>query len=169
MKQLELFTSSQESQSRKSELTYWKLCIDGASRKNPGPSGVGICLLKNNMVVVQHGYYVGVKTNNQAEYLALLIGLYYVQQQVKKETVLIVSDSQLLVRQLIGHYKTKDATLKLLHGAALRVLTTINYDIAHVMREENTQADELANHGIDKKKLLPPMLKKWLELHEITF
>lgn len=60
--------------------SYWKLFIDGASRNNPGPSGIGIFLLKNDQPFVSEGFFIGVKTNNQAEYLALVVGLFFVQK-----------------------------------------------------------------------------------------
>ena len=60
----------------KKESTTWKLFIDGASRNNPGRSGAGVYLLKNEKPVYQEGFYLGIKTNNEAEYLALLLGVF---------------------------------------------------------------------------------------------
>lgn len=159
MKQLGIFcspaapdTSSLSVASR----AYWKLYVDGAARNNPGPAGAGIYLMKNEHVVEASGYALGIKTNNQAEYLALLIGLVYVRQHMDvRDLVLIISDSQLLIRQLQGVYKVRHAALKPLYGAALRLLHDINYDCMHVLREDNEQADALANHGIDKKVAVP--------------
>ncbi len=147
----------------------WKMCIDGASRNNPGPSGVGIYILRNDLEVESHGFYVGKKTNNQAEYLALLLGLFFIKKMVgPSDRLSIVSDSQLLVRQLRGSYKVKDNELKSLHGAALRMLKGITYDVAHVMREYNVQADDLANQGIDKKRAIPREVVTWLQEYDIT-
>jgi ribonuclease HI len=148
---------------------HWTLCIDGASRGNPGTSGVGISILRNNQMVESHGFYVGKKTNNQAEYLALLLGLFFVQKLMGAgDTIVIKSDSQLLVRQVQGTYKVKHVELKPLHGAALAILKGISYEVTHVMREHNTQADDLANQGIDKKAMVSDAIVAWLRAHGVS-
>lgn len=168
MKQLFLFDALPASTSAQ-PVTYWKLSIDGASRNNPGVAGAGIYIAKNGTTFEQHGYYLGTKTSNQAEYLALLIGIYYLKKHVAAdEPVQILSDSQLLVRQIDGQYRVKHPELKPLHTFAQHMLATFNYDIAHVMREENSQADALANKGIDKKIHLPAPIADWLHAHGIT-
>src|SRR5437867_2256163 len=100
MKQLGIFCSDVPSDNANVPVAvraYWKLSVDGASRNNPGPAGAGIYLIKNEHVVEASGYALGVKTNNQAEYLALLIGLVYLRQHMEpRDLVLIISDSQLL-------------------------------------------------------------------------
>lgn len=150
----------------KSKSTEWKLFIDGASRKNPGPSGAGIYLEKNDILVTKNGYYLGIKTNNQAEYLALLLGLFVLVEYVKKEEkVHIVSDSQLLVRQITGIYKIKEPKLQLLYALCKEIMNNLNVTIEHVLRDENIEADKMANYGIDRK-IAPPkhfivLLKKY--------
>lgn len=172
MKQLSFFAASpQESPSKPSlDITYWKMFIDGAARNNPGPAGAGICIFKNDRMHERHAFFLGSKTNNQAEYLALVIGLYYLKKQLKgvDEALLIVSDSQLLVRQLKGHYKVRNPELKNLHSLAHTLLRDSTYDVAHVLREDNTQADEQANKGIDKKIVLPCDIADWLRSHDIS-
>jgi len=151
------------------DVNYWKLFVDGASRNNPGKSGAGVYILKNDRVAEKKGVFLGVKTNNQAEYLALLLGIFLVKRQMlKNDVLLIVSDSQLLVRQLEGVYRVKHPMLKPLHELAKKMLVGMNYDVGHVMREDNTHADALANAGIDKKNSIPQEFIELLQRHEIT-
>lgn len=134
----------------------WKLCIDGASRNNPGLSGAGVYLTKNGIPVLKKGFFLGIKTNNEAEYLALLLGLYFARQYMKPgETLLVVSDSQLLIRQLEGHYKITKPHLRALYECAQRIIHTRHYAVSHVLREENSIADQLANEGIDSRVPVP--------------
>ena len=77
MKQLDLFNNDQQSPTTKKP-SVWALFVDGASRNNPGPSGAGIYIEKDNILEIKEGYYLGIKTNNQAEYLALVLGLFIV-------------------------------------------------------------------------------------------
>lgn len=134
----------------------WKLCIDGASRNNPGPSGAGVYLTKNGIPVVKQGFFLGIKTNNEAEYLALLLGLYFARQHMQPgETLLVVSDSQLLIRQLEGRYKITKPHLRALYDCAQTILHKEHYAVEHVLREYNTIADQLANDGVDSKVSVP--------------
>jgi ribonuclease HI len=127
---------------------------DGASRGNPGEGGIGVILKdeQGNTLASLSGY-IGETTNNVAEYTALIACL---QAASKTDcTKLVVhSDSELMVRQLTGQYKVKDPTLKhyvrkvhsLLDGAAYA------FEIKHIVREQNREADQLANVGINSKK-----------------
>ena len=129
---------------------------DGASRGNPGESGVGIVLKDElgNVITSQYGY-IGIATNNIAEYTALAACLRLVQTTQCSQLV-VHSDSELIVRQLNGLYKVKDAKLKK-HFQKIQniiVAAPFQFKIRHVPREENWEADELANRGIDTKKLL---------------
>ena len=136
--------------------------MDGAARNNPGPAGAGIYIEKDGILFIKQGYYLGKKTNNQAEYLALLLGFFVLVEYVKRhEKVHIISDSQLLVRQLSGMYKVRDMHLKMLHALCKEKMQALNATIGHVLREENMQADAMANYGIDNK-IVPP--KKYLDL-----
>jgi len=143
--------------------TRWELYVDGAARNNPGPAGAGIYLTKDGVPIEQKGLYLGDRTNNQAEYLALLFGLYYVCCHIKsQETLIIKSDSELMVRQIKGIYKIKNTELQQIFRAAHLFLEKIDYSIQHVPREENKIADRLANMGIDKKITVPQeLLKIW--------
>lgn len=147
----------------------WKLYIDGAARNNPGPAGAGIYIIKNNEFFLKNGFYLGSKTNNQAEYVSLLLGLFLLKPHVHKhDAVLIISDSLLLVRQIKGEYKIKNPELRLLHGVAIHMLHEMQYECCHVLREDNKEADKMANFGIDKKNPVPQPFLALLRQHEIT-
>jgi ribonuclease HI len=141
---------------QRERIITWKLSVDGASRNNPGPAGAGICLKRDNTFVERQGFFLGKKTNNEAEYLALLVGIVYAKRHMDAhDFLLIVSDSQLLIRQLQGAYKVRDAKLIPLYHAAMAELQGLQYGVEHVLRECNVDADEMANLGIDKKRALP--------------
>ena len=167
MKQLDLFNTSK---SQKTDQKHtWLLFVDGASRNNPGPSGAGIYVLKDNVPVYKDGFYLGIKTNNQAEYLALLLGLFVLEQRIHPgDSIRIVSDSELLVKQLKGEYKVRRPHLKPLHALAQTILHTLKAEIMHILRDGNVQADKMANRGIDDKKLVPEEFVAMLECHEIA-
>lgn len=149
--QLSIFDSADAKQR-----SLWKLYVDGAARNNPGPAGAGIYITKDGVPVVKQGYYLGSKTNNQAEYLALIIGLMIIVDKMQvQDHVEIVSDSQLLIRQLQGVYKVRNADLVMLWNAAKKMSAYISHSTTHVLREHNSQADEMANQGIDKKVKVP--------------
>ena len=141
----------------------WELYVDGAARNNPGPAGAGLYLLKNGEPVEQRGLFLEKKTNNQAEYLALLYGVYYAHHHMAPDdTLTIKSDSELLVRQLTGIYAIKNRELATIYVAVKTMLDSLKYTIVHVPREENKIADKLANVGIDKKIRVPAeLLKMW--------
>ncbi len=124
--------------------------VDGASRGNPGPAGIGVVVEADGAPLAEVWEYLGETTNNVAEYRALLRGLDEAQKLSPGEIV-VLSDSELLVRQLTGVYKVKAAHLKALNaeaGARLRAFPAAR--ILHVRREENRRADLLANRAIDE-------------------
>jgi ribonuclease HI len=134
----------------------WQIFIDGAARNNPGPAGAGVYMLKNNILFYEDGYYLGARTNNQAEYIALLVGLFFAEEWKKSsDTLIVYSDSQLLVRQLQGIYKVKNSQLQLLHQLANIWLKKNHSTINHITRDYNTKADAMANKGIESRKSLP--------------
>lgn len=148
MNQLSIFPSTKTNQ--------WTLFIDGASRNNPGPASIGLQLRKNDELICKAGYYIGTKTNNQAEYGGLIVGIMIAREHMgPKDTLTIKSDSLLLVRQIAGQYAVKNPELKKLHQCAINLLKNISFSITHVYREENTIADGMANLALDKKIPLP--------------
>jgi ribonuclease HI len=129
-----------------------RLFSDGAARGNPGPSGAGAVLVEpGGQVVARLGKYLGVQTNNHAEYTALLLGLQHAKVLGARELEVFL-DSELIVRQLGGSYQVRSATLKPLYEEALRLLRDFSkVKVAHIPREENTAADEMSNRAIDEK------------------
>jgi ribonuclease HI len=126
---------------------------DGASRGNPGESGIGITVKdeQGNTVASWHGY-IGRTTNNRAEYEAL-ITLLERMESIPCERLVIHSDSELMVRQLSGTYKVKDPGLKECHRRAAALLAARNSPtvLRHVPRTANRDADNLANLAIDTR------------------
>lgn len=145
----------------------WELYVDGAARNNPGPAGAGFYLACDGKAVEQQGFYLGHKTNNQAEYLALLLGAYYAQTHLPQGELLIIkADSQLMVRQIAGEYKIKNPELIRLYGNLKTLLDSLHYRVVHIPREQNKIADKLANMGIDKKIPVPQELLMVWPLYE---
>ena len=129
---------------------------DGASRGNPGESGIGIILRDDNGTTLFEGSgYLGKATNNIAEYQALLACLRKAQEFPCTKLV-VNSDSELMVRQLRREYKVRDRRLQRLYDEALGLLkqARFTFEINHVAREDNRDADELANMGIDNRQPL---------------
>jgi ribonuclease HI len=124
---------------------------DGGARGNPGPSGYGVVIhdSQGNKVTTLNRY-LGTQTNNFAEYQALIAALEYVVEHAPK-ALKVISDSELLVRQIKGIYKVKEPTLRDLHGRAKELISRLEwFEIEHVLRGHNREADELANAAMDK-------------------
>jgi ribonuclease HI len=149
--------------------TAWKMHIDGASRNNPGKAGAGFVLQQGDVKSCEQGFFVGHRTNNQAEYFALLLGLFFAKEYLKKQdSLLIYSDSQLLVRQMTGIYKIRDPLLQKMRIVALQLMVDYKVTFCHVYRENNVRADLLANRGIDKMVLMPKKFIDTLLVHDIV-
>lgn len=128
---------------------------DGAARGNPGPAGAGAVVTDiGGSVVAEICRYLGdAVTNNQAEYLALLLALKEAAARGATR-VAIFSDSELMVRQIQGEYRVKNDGIKPLFQEAMALLRKLGgYTIAHVPREKNQRADQLANLAIDGQLL----------------
>ena len=126
--------------------------IDGGSRGNPGPSGFGVHAVDGKgHVVAEHFGFLGKATNNVAEYQALLHGLRFALARGASR-VEVYSDSELLVRQIEGRYRVKNAGLQPLHREAQGLLARFERArVAHVPRERNREADALANRAVDER------------------
>jgi ribonuclease HI len=124
--------------------------VDGGARGNPGPAAIGAVVRDSTgEIVEERGERIGRATNNVAEYRALLLGIELAAAHGADELEL-VGDSELIVRQVEGKYKVKDATMKELHGqvkAALKPFAA--WSIRHVRREQNADADRLVNAALD--------------------
>ena len=130
---------------------YLVAYIDGGARGNPGPSGYGVIVQdesgKKNAALSE---YLGHQTNNFAEYQGLIAALEYAIQHGYK-ALKVVSDSELLVRQIKGIYKVKNPTLQDLHARARQLIRQLDwFSIGHVLRGKNQEADRLANAAMDK-------------------
>jgi len=167
MKQMDLWGTQLPAKNEESVVS-WRLFIDGASRNNPGQAGAGFVLFKNKEIICRQGFYLGTKTNNQAEYYALVLGIFFAKKYMQNnEKITIISDSQLLVRQMTGVYRVKDVGLSQLKNVAVLWLCGYSVKFEHVLREHNKLADEMANHGVEKKILLPQEILHSLQCHEI--
>ncbi len=130
----------------------WILYCDGASRGNPGEAGAGALLIDEKGQEIPLTRYLGHKTNNQAEYSALLLGLEELIRQQAKE-VEIKADSELLIKQLKGEYRVKNEGLIPLYQQAKDWLGQFEkVTLQHIPREQNTKADRLSNEAIDFRK-----------------
>lgn len=131
--------------------TYLIAHTDGGARGNPGPAGYGVSISdsKGNKVAGL-SQYLGHQTNNFAEYQALIGALEYAVENGHK-ALKVISDSELMVRQMKGVYKVKDARLRDLHSRATELIRKLDwFQIEHVLRGHNQEADELANQAMDK-------------------
>ena len=142
--------------------TRCRLQFDGASRGNPGPAGAGSVLrsLSDGRLLWQHGCYLGTATNNAAEYRSLLYGmeaaLAHGVQHLEAQ-----GDSKLVVMQVKGVWKVKHQLLRTLHQQTLAYVGRFQtFNIFHIPRELNGEADALANEGVDSGA--PPL--SWLEV-----
>jgi len=124
--------------------------IDGGSRGNPGPAGYGVRIEdEEGALVAELNGFIGVATNNAAEYEGLLAALRYAAGHAHR-SVCIRSDSELLVRQMRGEYRVKHPGLRRLHDQARDVLGRLDRVVfEHVPRERNTEADRLVNAALD--------------------
>lgn len=144
--------------------SLFELYVDGASKNNPGQAGAGIYITKDDKELIKASYYLGIKTNNQAEYLALLLGLLLVKDYIKeKDKLEIRSDSLLLVKQVTQEYKVSNPILYKLNKEIKNILDKLNYNIVHVLRDKNKIADKLANLAVEKKIEIPKNLKEKIE------
>lgn len=127
------------------------LRTDGGARGNPGPAGAGFVIEVDGEIVCRGGRYLGMATNNVAEYEALIWGLENVRT-LGYTGVSVNADSELVVKQLLGAYKVKNAGLKPLFLRAMGLLREFErYTITHVRRELNAEADAMANAAMDER------------------
>jgi ribonuclease HI len=129
----------------------YRIYSDGASKGNPGPAGVGAVILDaEGNKVAEIAKYIGVTTNNVAEYRALIEALKACLKR-KWAPVEIFSDSELLIRQLAGKYKVKNPGILPLHQSARKLIEQLGCErLQHIPREENEEADRLSNLGVAK-------------------
>lgn len=126
--------------------------IDGASRGNPGRAGAGVWITDGEgRKISEVSRYLGHKTNNEAEYWALLLALGEAGRR-KGERIHIFTDSELVERQIKGVYRVKDLGLRSLHKKVMENLKKFtSFEIQSIPREENKEADRLANQAIERR------------------
>lgn len=125
------------------------LHTDGGARGNPGPAGIGVFLQISDGEKIEHAEYIGKATNNVAEYTALLRGLEMAQEKQVNEIKCFL-DSELVVKQLNGQYRVKNADLKSIFLQVKTIANTFDsISFVHVRREKNKVADKLVNQAID--------------------
>ena len=137
-----------------------KVYTDGASRGNPGLSGAGIVIFdETGKIISEEKQFLGVMTNNAAEYSALILSLEAIRKLKNNKTqipaVRFYSDSQLMVNQITGKFKVKDLQLSKFHKEFLTTAKKMNLDFSaiHIPRNENKLADKLANKAIDEREM----------------
>ena len=122
-----------------------KVYIDGGSRGNPGPAGIGV----HFPGLARIAEYLGTQTNNFAEYSALVLALKFAVAQ-RSDTLKVYSDSELVVKQIQGRYKVRNENIRPLYQTAIRWIALIpHFSIEHIRREFNVDADSLANEAMD--------------------
>jgi len=131
------------------------LYIDGGARGNPGPAGIGVVILdERGKKIKDLSKYIGEATNNIAEYSALLYGLEEALI-LRADEIKINLDSELVAKQLEGDYRVKDANIRPLFERALNMLKSFkSFEIKHIEREKNKEADKLVNRAINLASLL---------------
>jgi ribonuclease HI len=143
--------SASEPNTASSATAAYRANIDGGSRGNPGPASYGVVIRDpRGEVVAKLKKYIGRSTNNVAEYYGLIASLDYAQQHGIR-ALRVESDSELLVRQMRGQYKVKSPELRPLYERARKMAQTFaSFKIDHVYREQNAEADALANEALDE-------------------
>jgi len=134
----------------------WRANIDGGSRGNPGPAAYGVVIRNpRGEIVARLKKYIGRTTNNVAEYYGLIAALDFAQSSSVRE-LHIESDSELLVKQMRGQYKVKSADLQPLFERAQKMSRSfVSFRINHIYREQNREADALANEAMDEVSAAP--------------
>jgi len=141
----------------KPAIAAWRANIDGGSRGNPGPASYGVVVRDpRGEIVARLKKYIGRMTNNVAEYYGLIAALDYAQSQGIRQ-LRVEADSELMVKQIRGQYKVKSPELRPLFERARKMVQSLeSFRIDHVYREQNAEADALANEAMDEAEGRPP-------------
>src|SRR5271166_4861001 len=126
--------------------------IDGGCLGNPGPSGIGVVISGCASGPVQIAKWIGHQDNNVAEYAALMEALQYAVS-LKARTLHVYSDSEVVVRQMTGEYTCRSARLYSLHWTCRKLARSLTFSISHVRREENAEANHLANTAVRERSV----------------
>jgi ribonuclease HI len=152
--QKSLFEKSEPSPMPRPASPAIKANIDGGARGNPGPSAYGVVVRDaKGEVIAELSDYLGIQTNNYAEYSGLLAALEFAVRE-KHPSLKVLSDSELLVRQMQGRYKVKSPGLIDLYDRARALVRKLeHFSIDHVLRQYNKDADALVNQVLDSRKM----------------
>lgn len=146
-------------------MAKFEIFVDGASKGNPGPSGVGVAIYQDHKLIKEISDYIGDTTNNIAEYTALIHGLEEMRS-LKADSVSIKTDSQLMYRQLKKEYKVRDPRIAQMYSQAWSLIQGFKeVSIKHIPREENSAADMLATKAVKdflarQKAATPPKAER---------
>jgi ribonuclease HI len=124
--------------------------VDGGSLGNPGPSGIGVVIDGCASGTIRIAKWIGHQDNNVAEYVALMEAL-QCALSLKAKALHVYSDSQVVVRQMSGQYTCRSARLYSLHWTCRKLARALNFSISHVPREENAEANQLANTAVRER------------------
>jgi ribonuclease HI len=124
--------------------------VDGGSQGSPGPSGIGIIINGDANGPIRIAKWIGHQDNNVAEYVALMEAL-QCALSLKAQSLHVYSDSEVVVRQMRGEYSCRSSRLYSLHWTCRKLARTLRFSISHVRREQNTEANQLANTAVHKR------------------
>lgn len=127
---------------------------DGGSRGNPGPAACAFVVYSDDRLLHKAGKYLGINTNNYAEYSAVLLAMEWIKESSGIEEVLFTLDSELVVKQLNGEYKVKSTSLQPFFTSIKSIQNALPFNtiFTHSMREENKESDALVNEILDDNK-----------------
>src|SRR5580658_4255828 len=131
--------------------------VDGGSLGNPGPSGIGVVIDGAESGQMKIAKWIGRQDNNVAEYLALLEAL-QCAVSLKAGALHVYSDSEVVVKQMMGEYSCRSPRLYSLHWICRKLARSLKFSISHVPRENNAEANGLASSAARKGRLLPPAI-----------
>jgi ribonuclease HI len=121
--------------------------VDGGSHGSPGPSGIGVLIEKPDGEMIRIAKWIGHHDNNVAEYAALLEALQHAHS-LNATSLSVYSDSELVVKQMTGEYLCRSPRLYSLHWMCRKLARTLTFCISHIPREQNQEANRLANYAV---------------------
>ena len=134
--------------------------VDGGSLGNPGSAGIGVVIADSQGSKIRISKWIGRQDNNVAEYVALLEAIQQALSMGAK-TLRVFSDSQVVVKQMTGEYTCQSRRLYLLNWTCRKVARSLDFSITHICREQNGEANELANHAarFGRNSIVPTLLR----------
>lgn len=128
-------------------MSHFVAYVDGGCHGSPGPAGIGVVIEKPDGERVRIARWIGHQDNNVAEYVALLEALQHALEQ-KAKILEVFSDSELVVKQMKGEYECRSPRLYSLNWTCRKLARDLDFRIVHIRREDNEEANRLANHAI---------------------